>query len=264
MIVALLITLLAGLATSLGGILATHRRMQQRSYFAVALAFAAGAMLFVSFIEMIPHGLGAHEGHDGTPMQWLVYGAFFVGVILVAVIDHLLPPTLNPSEVEGQEVPAQPSDKRLQGKLLRSGTLIAVVLALHNLPEGMSTTLAAYEDISVGIALAVAIAIHNIPEGIAVAAPIYAVTRSRQKAIGWATVSGLTEVIGGVLGLLLVGLIIPASLTGVVFGLVAGMMVFVAIDELLPAARRYQTQQHQVVYGLIGGMGVMALSLLVL
>lgn len=261
MITALMITLLAGLATSIGGLLATHKNMLKRSYFAVALAFAAGAMLFVSFMELLPLGVDSQQG-DGA--VWVVYGAFFAGIILVAMIDHFLPHSLNPSEVEGKEEHLNRTDKRSNKRLLRSGILVAIVLALHNFPEGMSTFLAVNEDLSVGIALAIAIAIHNIPEGIAVAAPIYAATKSRKRAFWWATVSGLTEVVGGIFGMLLVGVLLPAAFMGIVFGLVAGMMVFVAIDELLPAARRYQTDKHQVVYGLLAGMMVMAVSLLLL
>ncbi len=264
MLIALLITLLAGLATTIGGLLATHKRMLERPVFAVALAFAAGAMLLVSFMEMLPHGMGRHDGHTSTEIAWMVYGAFFAGMLLVALIDRFLPSSLNPSELEGKEETLDRKKTRANKKLLRSGVLVAVVLALHNFPEGLSTFLASYQDVSVGIALAVAIAIHNVPEGIAVAAPIYAATKSRKKAVLWATFSGLAEVVGAVIGSVLLGLVIPPEANGMIFGLVAGMMVFVAIDELLPAARRYQTDKHQVVYGLIGGMAVMALSLLLL
>jgi ZIP family zinc transporter len=264
MIIALLITLLAGLATSIGGLLATHRAMLKRSYFAVSLAFAAGAMIFVSFVELLPHGIGIHTGHSSTATEWLVYGAFFVGILIVAAIDHFLPSSLNPSEIEGKEEHLGVKARHTNKRLLRSGFLVAIVLALHNFPEGMSTFLAANEDLSAGIALAVAIAIHNIPEGVAVAAPIYAATKSRKKAFWWATLSGFAELAGGLFGVLLIGVLLPTAITGAVFGLVAGMMVFVAIDELLPAARRYQTRGHQVVYGLLGGMAVMAVSLLLL
>lgn len=264
MIIALLITLIAGLATSIGGVIAINKRMLKRSYFAVALAFAAGAMLFVSFVELLPYGINAMNEDNSAVAEWLVYGAFFVGIVLVAAIDHFLPSSFNPSAIEGKEEKLDGNARRINKRLLRSGVLVALVLALHNFPEGMSTFLAANEDISVGIALAVAIAIHNIPEGIAVAAPIYAATKSRRVAFWWATASGFAELVGGLIGVLLVGVLLPAAVMGVVFGLVAGMMVFVAIDELLPAARRYQTSGHQVVYGLLGGMMVMAVSLLLL
>lgn len=260
MVTAFLITLLAGLATSIGGLLATHKKVLDRPLLAVALAFAAGAMLFVSFVEILPLGL---EGADGA-MEWLVYGAFFAGIAVVLMIDRILPKSLNPNELEGGEDGLSSHDTKANKKLLRSGLLVALVLALHNFPEGMSTFMASYQDLTVGIALAIAIAIHNIPEGIAVAAPVYAATKSRKKAFWWATASGLTEPLGALVGIALLQLIIPAELMGLLFGFVAGMMVFVAIDELLPAARRYQTDKHQVVYGLIAGFTVVALSLLLL
>lgn len=267
MLIAFLITLLAGLATSIGGLLATHKKVLDRPVLAMSLAFAAGAMLFVSFVELLPHGLSvAHEaGHTGTSvMDWLIYGAFFAGIGVVLLVDRLLPHSLNPSEHEGGEDTLSDRDKKANKKLLRSGLLVAFVLALHNFPEGMSTFLVSYEDLTVGITLAVAIAIHNIPEGIAVAAPIYAATKSRKKAFWWATASGIAEPVGALIGLALIQTIVPPQFTGLLFGFVAGMMVFVAIDELLPAARRYQTSKHQVVYGLLAGFAVVALSLLLL
>jgi ZIP family zinc transporter len=267
MITALLISLFAGLATCIGGLLATHKKMLDRSALAVSLSFAAGAMLFVSFVELLPHGLSmVHSGgHTGTtPMDWAIYGAFFVGIGTVLLIDRLLPHSFNPSEHEGSEDKLSMHDKRHNKRLLRSGLLVAFVLALHNFPEGMSTFFASYHDITVGITLAVAIAIHNIPEGIAVAAPVYAATKSRKKAFWWATISGIAEPVGALVGALLIQSVVPAGMTGVLFGFVAGMMVFVAVDELLPAARRYQTKGHQVVYGLVAGFAVVALSLLLL
>ncbi len=263
MITALLITLLAGLATSVGGLLATHKKVLDRPMLAASLAFAAGAMLFVSFVEILPLGLST-AGDNGSVMEWLVYGAFFVGITVVLLIDRVLPKSLNPSELEGSEDRLTSKDTKVNKKLLRSGLLVALVLALHNFPEGMSTFLASYQDLTVGITLAVAIAIHNIPEGIAVAAPVYAATKSRKKAFWWATASGLAEPLGALVAVALLQLFIPSEFMGVLFGFVAGMMVFVAIDELLPAARRYQTDKHQVVYGLMAGFAVVALSLVLL
>lgn len=256
MIFALFVALFASLATSIGGLLATHKKVVHRAVLAVALAFSAGAMLLVSFVEILP--LGIQTSGNDKAAQWVVYGAFFAGIGLVMLVDRLLPKSLNPSEIEGQE-------ETLGNKhLLRSGALVAVVLALHNFPEGMSTFFATYEDASIGITLAVAIAIHNIPEGIAVAAPVYAATKSRAKAFWWATLSGGAEFLGALGGAVLVTTILPPYMFGVLFGLVAGMMVFLAVDELLPAARRYQTKNHQVVYGLLGGMVAVALSLLLM
>lgn len=265
MLLALLLSILAGLATSIGAALALHRRVRERPFLATALAFAAGAMLFVSFVEIIPLGIDALlEAYDDKTARWFVYGAFFVGIILVASIDKLLPKSLNPSEIEGREDALTSSQKRDNKRLLRSGFLVALVLALHNFPEGMSTFFATYQDVTAGIVLAAAIAVHNIPEGIAVAAPIYAATGSRRKAFWWATLSGLAEPLGALVAFALVSVFIPDYLFGIMFGLIAGMMVFIAIDELIPAAKRYQTSAHQVVYGLLAGMAIVALSLLLI
>ena len=178
---------------------------------------------------------------------------------MVLLIDKLLPKSLNPSETEGA-VPTS-ADKRTNRRLLRSGALVAIVLALHNFPEGASTFAVTYSDLKAGVVLAVAIALHNIPEGIAVAAPIYAATKSRKKAILWATLSGLTEPLGALAMALVMTVFLPASLLGVVFGLVAGMMVAISLDELLPASWRYNTKPHQTVYGLLTGMVVVSLSI---
>lgn len=265
MVLALLFSLLAGLATSVGGLLALHKKVLERPFLAMALAFAAGAMLFVSFIEIIPLGITALTTMYGDRgARWWVYGAFFVGILLVAGIDRILPKSLNPNEIEGKEDKLSSGATQHNKRLLRSGLLVALVLALHNFPEGMSTFFATYQNVSAGVALAIAIAIHNIPEGIAVAAPVYAATKSRKKAFWWATLSGLAEPVGALIAFALVSTFVPDYLFGIMFGLIAGMMVFIAIDELLPGARRYQTDKHQVVYGLLVGMVIVALSLLIM
>lgn len=265
MLQALLISLLAGLATSIGGILATHRRMVERPFMAMSLAFAAGAMLFVSFTELLPYGIRSFTASNTAQVaQLLTFGAFFVGIVLVMLIDRIVPHSINPSEIEGRESDMTSDERSARNKLMRSGVLIGFVLALHNLPEGMSTFLASYQNLSMGLTLAVAIAIHNIPEGIAVAAPVYAATKSRKQAFWWATLSGLTEPIGALVALLLINTMIPPTYLGALYGLVAGMMVFIAIDELLPAARRYQTSLYQTIYGTVIGMAAVAISMILL
>lgn len=260
MLTALLVSLLAGLATSVGGLLALGRRALERSWLAVALAFAAGAMLLVSLVQVLPLGierLGATFGPQVA--AGLGFGSFFAGIALVLLIDRFLPEPLNPNEMEGKEV-REGAVLETQ-RLLRSGVLVAVVLGLHNFPEGMATFLTSYSDLSVGLTLAAAIALHNVPEGIAVAAPVYAATGSRMKAWAWATASGLTEPVGGLVAAALVAWVVPEAFFGVFYGLVAGMMVFLAVDELLPGARRYQTDKHQTVYGMLAGMAMVAASL---
>lgn len=264
MLVALLVSLLAGLATSVGGILATHRKMIERPVLAVGLAVAAGAMIFLSFVEMMPKGIRVLEpvvGNGGA--MAVVYGAFFVGIILVLLIDRLLPKSINPSETAG-ESKSSSSNKKANLRLMRSGALVALVLALHNFPEGAATFVATYNDLQDGLILSIAIALHNIPEGIAVAAPIYAATKNRRKAFFWATVSGLTEPLGALVMALVMTAFLPGALLGVVFGFVPGMMVAISLDELLPASWRYQTDKHQTIYGLLAGMVVVAVSVVLL
>ena len=258
---ALLVSLLAGLATSIGGLVVLNEKTLERPYLAVALAFAAGAMLVISFVEIVPLGL-EYMSATMSPQraELLFWLSFFGGIAVVLTIDRLLPDVLNPGETTGKEVTAASLGSSDTKALMRSGAVVGVVLALHNFPEGMATFFTTYQDTTVGITLAVAIAIHNIPEGMAVAAPVYAATGSRRRGFWWATFSGLTEPVGAVFAALLLQWVIPQQFFGVFYGAVAGMMVFLALDELLPGAWRYQTDKHQTIYGMLGGMAMMAAS----
>ena len=267
MLSALLITLLAGLMTTLGALIVTQQRFLRRGPLSLALAFAAGAMLFLAFAELVPHGLEMldHVAEDGAwPLDGRVafFAAFFVGIALIGLIDRFMPHK-HDSPIAVDE--AHDAHERSHGGTLgRSGILLAAIFALHNLPEGFALFFTAEEQISVGILLAAAIAAHNIPAGIAIAAPIYASTKSRVKALFWATAAGMSQLVGGLIGLLLISNVLPESFMGVLYGLVAGMMVFIALDELLPAARRYETKTHRAVYGLLVGMVIVAVSLLLI
>ncbi len=256
------LTLLAGLATSIGGLLAVPRAVQHRDMLAVALAFAAGAMLTVSVVEIIPRGFAdLRETIGAGPALAVTAGAFAVGALLVLVIDRVLPHSLNPAGIAGGEGELSVADRQHNVRLLRSAVLVGGIVALHNVPEGLSTFISTLEDPGLGASLAVAIAIHNIPEGIAVAAAVYAATASSHRAFWWATASGLAEPLGAVVGYALLSLVIPEHLFTVTFGLIAGMMVVVSIRELMPAARRYAERGYPVPVGLVAGAAVMLLSL---
>jgi ZIP family zinc transporter len=157
-----------------------------------------------------------------------------------------------------------------QQELMRMGLFTALAIAIHNFPEGLATFLAALKDPSVGAAIAVAIALHNIPEGISVSVPIYYATGSRRKAFFYSVLSGLSEPVGAgiayiVLRLLVGGAsgVIPPQIMGILFGGVAGIMVYISLDELLPTSRAYG-KGHDSLYGLLAGMIVMAISLLLM
>lgn len=175
-------------------------------------------------------------------------------------VDKLIPKDINPNDQQGV-ITKRSSAKRA---LMHSGLFIGLALCLHNFPEGFLVFMTAYDDPNVGIAIAIALAIHNIPEGIAIAAPLYAATKSRFKSVGLAAITGVAEPVGAVIGFLLLQNFLTPNVFGWVFGIVAGMMVFICIDELLPASKRYETRQHQTTYGFIAGMAVLALSITML
>jgi ZIP family zinc transporter len=150
------------------------------------------------------------------------------------------------------------------------GLFAALAIAIHNLPEGLATFLAALQDPSVGVPIAIAIALHNIPEGISVSVPIFYATGDRRKAFMYSVLSGLSEPVGA--GIAYLGMIfilggdsgvIPPQVMGVMFGGVAGIMVYISLDELLPTSRAYG-RGHDSLLGLLGGMAVMAVSLLLM
>lgn len=141
------------------------------------------------------------------------------------------------------------------------GMFSALAIGIHNFPEGLATFTSALQDPTLGISIAVAIAIHNIPEGIAVSVPLYYATGSKKKAFKWSFLSGLAEPVGATIGFLILMPFMSDVVFGVLFASVAGIMVFISLDELLPTAEKYG-EHHLAIYGLIAGMAVMALSLL--
>ena len=244
---ALLLTALAGLSTTVGSLLIFLVRRPGPRFMALSLGFAAGVMILVSFAELLPAGL--EELGPG-----LGYLAFFLGLGAMFALD-----TAIPHSYEGVPDPA-PGGRQSNDRLLRLGLFVALGIGLHNFPEGMATFAGTLADPQLGVAIAVAIAIHNIPEGLAVAAPVYAATGNRKKAFVWSFLSGLAEPVGaGLAALVLLPFLHGPALAGVLAG-VAGLMVFISLDELLPAAREHG-QEHLAIIGVIAGMAVMALSL---
>ncbi len=257
-----LLTLFAGLSTGIGSLIALFAKRTNRVFLSVSLGFSAGVMIYVSMIEIFPEAQEALVASLGkVPGMWATAGAFFAGFILIAIIDRLVPSFENPHEPRKvEDLDHVPDD---QHKLHRLGIFTALAIAIHNFPEGLATFIAAVHDPGLGIAIAVAIAIHNIPEGIAVSVPIYYATGSRKKAFLYSFLSGLAEPIGAIVGFLLLLPFMSETLFGVVFASVAGIMVFISLDELLPASREYG-HHHYSIYGLLGGMVVMAISLLII
>ena len=255
---AFLLTAFAGLSTGIGSLIAFLSKHTNRRFLSVSLGFSGGVMIYVSMVEIFAEAQNALTKELGErPGGWATVGAFFAGMILTALIDKLIPSEENPHEVRTVEEEEEPKPN----KLMRMGLFTAMAIAIHNFPEGLATFVSALQEPSVAIPIVVAIAIHNIPEGIAVSVPIYQATGSKKKAFWYSFASGLAEPLGALVGVLLLMPIMNDVVFGVLFAAVAGIMVFISIDELLPAAREYG-EPHLSLYGLISGMAVMAVSLL--
>lgn len=254
------LSLLAGLSTGIGSVLAFYTKQQDKKFLSGVLGFSAGVMIYVSMIEIFKEAkeyliviYGATRGY------WLTTVAFFWGVLLVAIIDKFVPDVRNSSRLRDMdELERMRADN---STLLRMGLFSAVAIAMHNFPEGIATFTSTIQDPALGISIAVAIMIHNIPEGIAVSVPVYFATGSRKKAFLYSFYSGLTEPLGAILGYFLLIRFFTNTMFGIILAGVAGIMVYLSLDELLPTAEKYG-EHRIVIYGLMSGMVVIALSLL--
>jgi ZIP family zinc transporter len=262
-VLAFALTMLAGLATGIGGLIALFAKRTNTSFLSFVLGFSAGVMIYISMVEIFAEARLAAVNVWGSYGLWAVTGAFFAGMILIAVIDLLVPSYENPHEPRALEEISEGNVNTGNTRLMRLGVMAAAAIAIHNFPEGLAAFISVLHDPSVGIVIAIAIAIHNIPEGIAVAIPVYYATGDRGKAFKYSLLSGLSEPLGALIGYLILLPFISEGLFALVFASVAGIMVFISLDELLPAAREYGAA-HYSVYGIIAGMMVMAVSLLLL
>jgi ZIP family zinc transporter len=219
-------------------------------------------MIYVSMIEIFIKAKDSLAAALGDTLgYWYTTIAFFAGMLLIGIIDKLVPSFENPHEARRIEEMGQDSGIDKKGQLLRMGMFSALAIAIHNFPEGLATFTGALQDPALGMSIAVAIAIHNIPEGIAVSVPIYYATGSKKKAFAYSFMSGLSEPIGALVGYFLLFQFFNDVMFGLLFASVAGIMVFISLDELLPTAEKYG-EHHIAIYGVISGMVIMALSLL--
>jgi len=254
-------TLFAGLATGLGSIIAFISKSTNEKFLSFTLGFSAGVMIYVSFVEILAKAkvyliddLGVVKGN------WVTFLAFFGGIGFIMLIDMLIPEFENPHEMRRIEEISEDKLNRNE-KLRRMGIFSAIAIAIHNFPEGLATFTSTLTDPNLGIAIAVAIAIHNIPEGIAVSVPVFYSTGSRKKAFSYSFLSGLAEPLGALLGFLILLPFMTKVVFGILFAAVAGIMVFISLDELLPTAQEYG-EHHLAIYGLIIGMIIMGISLI--
>jgi len=290
--IALGLTLFAGLATGIGSAIAFFASRTNYRFLSISTGFSAGVMLYVSFVEIFIKGTDALVAAYGSYWgHWVNAGSFFGGIALIGIIDNLIPAAKNPHETHAvvesaplhgtapepdfgsiASAPAhgEGMHDHSRRKLLRMGLFTALAIAIHNFPEGLATFLAALQDPSLGVAIAIAVALHNIPEGISVSVPIFYATGKRSRAFAYSFLSGLAEPVGAVIAYSVIRLVmggeggvIPPQVMGILFGAVAGIMVYISLDELLPTSRAYG-KGHDSLFGLLAGMVVMALSLLLM
>ena len=241
---ALLLSTLAGLATTVGALLALFVRKPGSRFMSLSLGFSAGVMLLLSFMELLAHGIA-------TVGFGLAYTAFFAGMLAMFAVDVAIPHHYMAERAEAV---------KREDALLRTGLLVALGIALHNFPEGMATLAGTLQDVGLGMAIAAAIALHNIPEGLAVSMPIYLATGSRSRAFLVAFLAGVAEPVGAALAALVLLPFLNNVVLGVLLSTVAGVMVFISLDELVPVAHSFG-EAHLSIIGVLMGMAVMVLSL---
>ena len=258
------LTIFAGLATGIGSLMSFFSKKFNPKVLAASLGFSAGVMLYVAMIEIFFKAKDSLVGVLGEkPGYWATLGAFFSGIAIIALIDKIIPNYENPHEMHFNPNDMVKKEGTNEKKLMRMGLFSALAIGIHNFPEGLATFMAALSDPALGVSIAIAIAIHNIPEGVAVSTPIYFATKSKKKALWLSLLSGISEPIGALIGYFLLRELFNDVTFGIIFASVAGIMVYISLDELLPTAEEYG-EHHIAIGGVIAGMALMALSLVLL
>jgi len=258
---ALALTVLAGLSTGIGSAIAYFIRKPKVVYLSFALGLSAGVMIYISFMEMLPVAIAdLTEQYGKFRGELWAIAAFFIGIGAMAIIDLLVPEQENPHELAGID---EPTANPHRAKLMRTGLITALAIGIHNFPEGLATFAATLGDTKLGFFIAFAIAVHNIPEGIAVSVPIFFATHNKNKAFFYSFLSGLSEPVGAIIGYLILMPFLSPVLLAAVLAFIAGIMIYISLDELLPMAHLYG-HGHLVIGGIVAGMLIMAISLLML
>ena len=270
-ILALLLSLLAGLSTSIGSFIAFFMKRPSPKFISFIMGFSAGVMILISFLELLPKSIEA--------LGFLMaISFFFLGMLVMFIIDVLISHEYEFEDSieilmnnKGQRKPhlhyghrhrQRPHHRgeKVNDSLAKTSIFIFFGVFIHNFPEGMATFIGTLTQVQLGILLTIAIALHNIPEGIAVAVPIYACTLDKKKAFKWSFISGMSEPLGAVLTWLILFPFINDNVLNAMLGAVGGIMVYISLDELLPVSRSL-AKEHYSIIGIITGMFIMSVSL---
>lgn len=266
---AFILTLLAGVSTAFGAFLAFFKTKDETRILAFGLGFSGGVMIYLSFVEILPKSIEYFAKANGA-INAEVWGivCFFVGMLIAFGIDFFIPKDVNPHELKSQnEVYCEINDKAkyiAKHKIIRRTAIFtAIAITIHNFPEGFATFISALDNFAFGLSIAIAVAIHNIPEGLAVSLPIYHATGDKKKALKLTFLSGLAEPLGAIVGYFLLAPLLGDYTLAIGFGLIAGIMVFISVDSLLPNSK-LSTKGHESVFGVMIGMAIIAISLILL
>ncbi len=256
----LLLTTISGLATGIGSLASLFFRDIKRSTLSIAMGFASGVMIYISFAELLDESMEA-VGFTQANI------AFFGGVLFMMLVDFLIPHNYlaeqilhSPEEAKTALSEEEQAKKDEEKEVLSAGLMTAIGIALHNFPEGIIVFISAVHDIRLGIALMIAIAFHNIPEGFSIGMPIFYATDDRKKTFMYSLSAGLAEPIGAILVMIFFGGFLTDYVVHLALGFVAGIMVFVSLDELLPLAFK-DGDPHEVTVGILVGMFAMFITL---
>lgn len=273
-LIAFILSTIAGLSTVVGGFVTFFIKGNSLKYLSFGLGLSAGVMLFVSLVDLYPEATEMIRAQMGQNLAWLSILCFGIGMLIAVLIDFFVPDHIQDSmftkQIGANEQNKDSTDCTEDenaiisiGKIKRAGIITAIVVAIHNLPEGLATFTLAAQDIMLSLGVIFAIAIHNIPEGMAISIPVYQATHSKRKAFLYSFLSGMAEPIGGVLGFLIIKTLFPNLCVGLLFALVAGIMTYISIDTLLPLSKDYDTG-HYSISGVVLGLMIMGSALIVL
>nr|MDO8114605.1 ZIP family metal transporter [Candidatus Sigynarchaeota archaeon] len=257
---ALLFSLIGGLSTGIGSIIAYFIQKPKLSYLSFSLGLSAGVMTYIAFMELLPHSVSVLG--EGLAIIW-----FFFGMLVVGFLDYLFPDIFIPRKngnsenaCEGNPKEIEPVLDRTGGKLAKIGTMVTLGLIIHQLPEGMIAFSGTLFDVNMGILIMVAIIFHNVPEGISVSLPVLFVTCNKKKAFWYSFLSGLAEPAGAVIAFVFLFPFLSGNVIAALLAFFGGVMIYLSLDTILPTARRYG-HGHIVIIGVVVGMLIMSISL---
>lgn len=237
---AFILTIISGLSTLIGTIPMFIKFKDENKIINTSLSFAAGIMITVSLLDLIPE---SYHLLDHTFISLIiVLTSINIGIIISMIIDKFIPNDNN---------------------LYRVGVISLIAIIMHNIPEGVATYISTTHNIKLGITLTIAIALHNIPEGIAISLPIYYATKNKFKAFMLTAISALSEIVGAILASIFLKDIVNDTIMSLILGTVAGIMFYISIYELLNESLKYRNIKRTIISAIVGGV-VIFLSIFII